>query len=135
MKKKVGFFSLNLRRKQQNKRKQLKKKEAKTVFTFLPRFPPQCHICSRVLKHNYRDIFHHLGVHKINIKKYAAIYKDKAVGELRRAIKKFVFFLKLFFNYFRTFKTLFMRTTTFIALGAEPSFSFMAEISLKIKFF
>ena len=50
----------------------------------------QCHICSRVVRHDYRSIYHHLSCHKIDIEKYSATYRDKIICELREKKMEYV---------------------------------------------
>jgi len=72
-----------------NKGKSVESAEPSPDLCSLTRFH-QCHICSRVVRHDYRSIYHHLSFHKIDIEKYSATYRDKIICELREKKMEYV---------------------------------------------
>ena len=44
----------------------------------------QCFVCSQVIRHEYRVIFHHLARHQTDLESYTKMYKEQLVAELQK---------------------------------------------------
>ena len=43
----------------------------------------QCYICRKLIRHEYKVLFHHLAKHQLDLESYCTRYKDRLVKELR----------------------------------------------------